>query len=344
MRKAELYIELENQKIKCNLCNHYCILADGETGKCSVRRNIDGTLFTLSYGKASGLAIDPIEKKPFYHFYPKSRVLSFGTPGCNFTCKNCQNFHLSQVVKDLGDSALEIQDTPIETIVKFAKKAKVDAVAYTYSEPTIFFEYAKDVITAFKQDNEAKNMKHIFISNGFMSQEAINDILENNLLDAINIDLKFINNALYKKITDGSLRPVLKSIKAFFESKVHVELINLIIPGLNDDSSSIRKLIDNVLGISDEIPIHFSRFYPAYKLKKESMTSEEVMISAYELAKSEGIKYPYLGNIHVPNTQNTYCPKCNNLLITRSNNNFSESLIVRNKCIYCGHKLYLKQQ
>jgi pyruvate formate lyase activating enzyme len=343
MNIAVLYKELENKVVQCFLCNHYCEINSGSTGKCAVRKNIDGKLFSLSYGKASGIAIDPIEKKPFYNFYPNSKVLSFGTPGCNFTCKNCQNHNLSQLVKEFGEEALQIQSTPIETILNFAKKSKVDAIAYTYSEPIIFYEYAKDIILRTKEDIATSHLKHLFISNGYMSSEAVEDILNNKLLDAINIDLKFITNTIYKKITDGSLRPVLKNIKKFYEAGVHIEIVNLLIPSLNDDDISIRKLIDSLLRISDEIPIHFSRFYPAFKMKKDSVTSEERMLYAYNTAKTMGIKYPYIGNMLTQSYQNTYCPKCNNLLIARNNNQFIESLIVRNTCIYCGYNLYLKQ-
>lgn len=321
-REALLWKSIPGQKVVCNLCNHYCLIDDGKLGHCQVRLNKEGKLFTLNYGLTSGLAIDPIEKKPFFHFKPGTNVISFGAPGCNFRCLNCQNWDLSQAPRLAGSS---LDHRPLFSgfveilpgkIVDVAIAKACDGYAYTYSEPTIFFEYALDTIREAKVRHQ--NAYHVFVSNGYFSKQLFELIVKENLLDAIRIDLKFIKDEKYREVTSGSIKPVLANIKAVWESGIHTEVINLIIPSYNDSIDEIRELVIAVKQISPKIPLHFSAFHPDYKLSHIEPTSVEVLLNAKKIAEDEGMEYVYIGNVMMRGVEDTYCPKCRKLLIERN--------------------------
>ena len=223
---AILYEKSRNgdKSVQCNLCSHYCTIKDSNVGTCLLRKNVEGELFTMTWGRTEGLAVDPIEKKPFYHFKPASKVLSFGTPGCNFRCMNCQNWQLSQAVKNYSDSSLKMNLLKPEHIAEYASIYKIDGISYTYSEPTIFFEYARDTIHACRKLKKTENIFHVFVSNGYFTKETLELINKENLLQAINIDLKFMNDNKYKTISGGKLQPVLDSIKRVFDLRNQVHL------------------------------------------------------------------------------------------------------------------------
>ncbi|OGU12657.1 MAG: AmmeMemoRadiSam system radical SAM enzyme [Ignavibacteria bacterium GWB2_35_12] len=319
---AILYDRLNDEKnsVLCRLCSHYCEIKDGNIGICLLRKNIGGELFTMTWGRTEGLAIDPIEKKPFYHYKPGTKVLSFGTPGCNFRCMNCQNWQLSQAVKYYSDISLATKVFLPESIAEYAAIQKVDGISYTYSEPTIFLEYARDTILECRKNKKTESLFHVFVSNGYFTKEAVELIDRENLLSAINIDLKFMDNQKYKKICGGTLEPVLDSIKRIYDlrDKIHLEIINLVIPGENDTDEDIEKLSDFIVSVSPDIPLHFSRFYPHYKLSNKPQTDLNTLIKAKEIAHNKGIKYIYIGNTTIPCAEDTHCPKCNELLIARS--------------------------
>jgi len=342
LQQAILYEKHDENIVKCLLCSHYCEIKPGQVGTCLLRKNIDGELFTYSYGASTGFAIDPIEKKPFYHFKPGSKVLSFGTPGCNFKCLNCQNWQMSHAKKDdilrqahvlrqaqddilrqaQDDNAIEnlhIEYSP-SFIADLAIEQGVDGIAYTYSEPTIFFEYARDTILECRKKYPNVDLFHLFISNGFMSKETIDLIAKENLISAINIDLKFMNDKKYRKICNSSLQPVLDNIKRFqdLSDSIHMEIINLVIPEENDSVDDINALVDFIVSVNPEIPLHFSRFHPSNKMTDKPATDLNTLLKAKEIAESKGLKYVYIGNTNLPGVENTYCPNCKKLLIERS--------------------------
>ena len=331
MHSAILYKKLDNGDVQCLLCAHYCKIDNGNSGTCKLRINRNGKLNTLTWGAAEAVAIDPIEKKPFFHFKPKSRVLSFGTPGCNFSCDNCQNNILSQAVRDklirLDEIDISLECPVIsskllfpEDIVDLASENGVDGIAYTYSEPTIFFEYVRDTVLSSRKNPKTKDLFHVFVSNGYFSKEMLDLVIKENLLQAINIDLKFINNKQYDKICEARLQPVLDSIQRIWNvrDKIHLEIINLVIPDENDSEEDIKALCEFISSVSNEIPLHFSRFYPNYKMQNKASTSMDTLINAREIAKKAGLKYIYIGNTNLEDAEDTLCPNCKFLLIRRN--------------------------
>ena len=347
LHKAQLWTS-KGDRIYCNLCNHYCEIKEGKKGTCYLRVNLEGELYTLTWGKTKGLAIDPIEKKPFFHFKPGSRVLSFGTPGCNFRCMNCQNSTLSQAVKNFGMNLLDIEILPPEEIVGFAKNNNVDGIAYTYSEPTIFFEYARDTILAARENPGTKDFFHVFISNGYFTKEMFDIIKKEKLLDAINIDLKFMDEERYYKIAGGHLQPVLDNIKRIAdEPGIHLEVINLVIPGENDTMEEVEKTVEFLKSISPDIPMHFSRFYPQHRMADREATSVDFLISARKRAMEMGLSHVFLGNTRIPDAEDTNCPNCNELLISRSIYGINKNVFEgseppkEQKCPACGHPVNL---
>ncbi|MCX8163178.1 MAG: AmmeMemoRadiSam system radical SAM enzyme [Candidatus Micrarchaeota archaeon] len=332
-----------NNLLRCRLCSHYCVIAPGKEGLCLVRKNIDGKLYSLNWAKAVSLNIDPIEKKPFFHFKPGTRVLSFGTPGCNFRCLNCQNWDLSQGVREHGKTALDIiEDIEPKEIVKIAIEYKADGFAYTYSEPTIFFEYAYDTIVQARKNKLSAAKFHTFVSNGYFSKELLDFIIEQKLLEAIRIDLKFIEDEKYYRVCGGRLKPVLENIKKVYKSGIHLELINLVIPKENDQEFEIEKLAKTVYEISPEIPLHFSRFFPYYKLADREPTPLKTLEKAKKIALEIGLKYVYIGNTSLEGAEDTYCPECNLLLIKRNRFFIEKNVFEKTKepiCPNCSYKI-----
>ncbi len=307
-KKTKYYEKLENKKVICKLCPHECELSDGQTGLCNARQNENGELVSLSYGKIVAIHIDPIEKKPLYHFKPGSQTFSIGTAGCNLHCKNCQNSGISQK----SPNELEFTEASPEQIVNSAIENGCNSISYTYTEPTIFYEF---MLETAKLAHE-KGLKNIIVSNGYINEEPLLELIP--YIDAANIDLKCFNDSIYRKITTAHLQPVLNTLKTLKDNGIWLEITNLVIPGYTDDLKIIKEmcewLVDN--GFED-VPLHFSRFHPSYKMHDVPSTSIETLDKAYEIAKSKGINYVYLGNLRTEKT-NTYCPYCGAIIIERS--------------------------
>ena len=316
MKKALLYQKLKNKNVRCNVCNHRCVIAPGKTGICGIRRNLDGTLYLLAYGK--GFAhIDPMEKKPLYHFYPGKLIYSIGTIGCNFRCLFCQNYDIAQITHyaDAEKILEHLEDLPPERIIENAKRRGIEFIAYTYNEPTVYFEYTYDTAKLAKKEG----FKNVYVSNGFMTKDMLDKLIP--YLDAINVDIKSFSEEFYLKIVGGRLKPVLENVKYLWEKNVWVEVTTLVIPGHNDSEKELTQIAEFVKSVSPDLPWHISRFFPAYKMLDTPPTPIETLIKAYEIGKKVGLNYVYIGNI--PPTEdlikynNTYCPKCGNLLIER---------------------------
>ncbi len=319
-REAELYKCIgaaKDKLVQCQLCAHFCAIPEGSAGKCLVRENIGGKLYSLNWGKPANFAMDPIEKKPFFHFKPGTQVLSFGTPGCNFRCLNCQNWDLSQAVRENGENALDLPIYTPKQVAGMAAMNKADGIAYTYSEPTIFFEYAHDIVKETRAISP--DLFHVFVSNGYFSRYMLDIVEKEKMLSAIRIDLKFVKEDKYMEVCGGHLKPVLDSIERVnaLRPDIMLEVIALVIPTLNDSEDDIRDLCKKIAKISPEIPIHFSRFYPQYRLSNLSPTDEKTLLLARSIAKEEGMDYAYIGNTGLQDVENTLCPECGFELIKR---------------------------
>jgi len=328
MVEAMLYEKLPAEKVKCNLCPHRCVIQNAKKGICRIRENIGGELFAINYGKLIAQHVDPIEKKPLFHFYPGSTTYSIATAGCNFKCEFCQNYDISQLPvrmnKIIGQNSF-----PEETLVQ-AIQLGCESISYTYTEPTIFFEYAYDVA----QLAHANNIKNVFVTNGFITSEALQTIAPN--LDAANVDLKSFSDDFYKKICKAKLQPVLETIKLLNQLGIWMEVTTLVIPGFNDTEQEFHSIAEFILSISREIPWHISAFYPAYKLKYLSPTPLEVLNRAREIGLKTGLHYVYLGNVTNHGNADTKCPDCGQILIERTNFGIIKNNIRDGSCQYCG--------
>lgn len=335
MKESYLYKKLKNNIVQCRTCAHYCTLTPGQRGKCGVRENIDGKLYALNYGKLIAIHIDPIEKKPFYHFLPASQSLSIATVGCNFSCLNCQNWEISQAFK--GAKEIPGEKVSPERIVEIAIENKVESISYTYTEPTIFLEYALDTMKLAKK----AGLKNNFVSNGFMSEESAKLVIP--YLDAINIDIKGFTEDFYQKICGGRLKPVLETAKLMKKNGVWVEITTLVIPTLNDDEKTFEEIAKWIFeNLGSETPWHVSQFCGAisWKLQHIPDTPVETLEKAIEIGKKVGLKYVYIGNIPGHKAENTYCPKCGELAINRVNY-FVHRYDKNGKCPKCGENLNL---
>jgi pyruvate formate lyase activating enzyme len=296
--------------VECLLCPHKCRLGDYEKGICRVRINLEGKLSTLVWGRVAALNIDPVEKKPLFHFLPASRALSVATVGCNLSCKFCQNYELSQRNPEDEGSA-DWDYIPPEKLVELAVKRQVKSIAYTYSEPTIFYEYTRHSSAL----AGAQGIRNIMVTAGYIEREPLAKLLE--VSHAFNTDLKALDDGYYRDICGGTLQPVLDGITQTHQSPVWLELTNLLVPTLNDDPAWIRNLVRWVLAnVGADVPLHFSRFFPCYRLENLPPTPASTLDAAWKIAREEGLHYAYVGNIdHEGN--HTYCPRCGTLLIRR---------------------------
>ena len=322
---------LTNGKIQCTLCPRQCILKNGQRGFCHVRRNINGNISLETYGYNTGLAIDPIEKKPLYQFYPTSRILSFGTLGCNMGCQFCQNW---QTTKNKSDCTQCNKSSP-EEIVQIAQNYNCKSVAFTYNEPVIFFEYAIDTAKLCHENG----IKTVAVTSGFINPEPAVEFF--NSMDAANIDLKGFSENFYKKNCLAKLQPILDTIKyACNKTDCHIELTTLLIEGENDSEKDLTAecqwIIDN---IGDCVPLHFSAFFPNYKMRQTNSTSFNTLIKAYNIAHSAGIKYVYTGNLTNQETSSTYCKNCGQPIIIRNGYKLLQyNLTLGGNCTFCGTK------
>jgi len=288
MKEAMYYSKLKNKIVQCNLCPKKCVVKEGDYGNCNARRNIEGTLYSVVYARPVAIAIDPIEKKPFYNFMKGEPVFSIGTTGCNLHCKFCQNYTTSQVKSE----EVDVINVKPEKIIQETIKSRCKIIAYTYNEPIIFYEYMLDIAKLAKK----KGIKNVIVSNGFINQEPLKELLK--YIDAANIDLKSFDTNFYKKHCDAWLEPVLETLKTIAKSKTHLEITNLVIDRLNDDTDKIDgvcKWIKNNLG--NDIPLHFSAAYPCYKMMDVISTPKETLLKAKKIAEKNKLKYVYLGNI-----------------------------------------------
>lgn len=329
-KQALLWEKLEKNRVRCYLCTHECRIADSSYGICAVRQNIGGSLYTLFYGEAIAARADPIEKKPLYHFLPGSRSYSIATVGCNFQCSFCQNWQISQITKPEVSTPMGISLMP-EKVVQEAKKHDCKSISYTYTEPTIFFEYAYDTARLAKE----QGIRNIFITNGYMTKQAL-DII-GPYLDAANVDLKSFKDSYYRNVCKATLKPVLDSISHLYELDIWVEITTLIIPGENDSTSELAEIAGFIAQVSEDIPWHISRFHPEYKFNGSQPTPLETMEMAREIGMERGLHYVYLGNI--PEASDTYCPYCGHMMINRSHVGCIESKLVGGKCPACGHEI-----
>ena len=329
-KEAKFWKKLKDNKIQCNLCNHKCIIDKDKFGICNVRKNEEGKLFTMIYNSCSSIAIDPIEKKPFFHFYPGSSVLSLGSVGCNLKCDHCQNYGISTA--DINYSNL--QEIYPQKVIDLALERGCAGIAWTYNEPSIWHEYAYDTAKIAKKSD----LYTVYVSNGFISEEPLKEL--SSVIDAMNIDVKAFNDNFYKRYCKARLEPVLNTCLLAKEMGMHIELTYLIIPTLNDSDEEISnfcKWVVDKLGV--EVCIHFSRFHPDYKMKNLKITPMETMLKAYNIAKNNGVLYTYLGNVPSGSYENTLCPKCGNICIERYGYSIILSGLKSNKCSKCGFEL-----
>jgi len=317
----KFYKKLDNDKIECLLCNHYCKLDKNQVGICGVNKNVGDKIECLVYGYPAALNIDPVEKKPLYHFLPKTKTLSLGTVGCNFRCSFCQNHSISQE-KNINKSNYFSPQNLVEITIK----NNCNSISYTYNEPTIFFPYIKDIATQAKK----RGLKNIMVTNGFESDEVINEM--KGLIDAANVDLKSFNAKYYKKELGGKLEIIKENLKKFIKNGIWIEITTLVIPGINDsieELNNIAKFIANELG--NFVPWHISAFHPDYKMLNRPRTSYKILKKAFDIGKEAGLKYVYIGNILVDD--DTICPNCNNIILRRVG--FKTVIDNRKNYMYC---------
>lgn len=325
MKIALFFEKIEDNRVHCFLCAHQCRINEGKFGVCGVRQNIKGELYSLSYGRLIAANIDPIEKKPLYHFLPGTLSYSIATLGCNFKCGFCQNWQISQE-KDLslnkGREAASLE------IVNSAADNRCKSISYTYTEPTIFFEYALEIAKAAK----AKGLRNVFVTNGYMAKEAILEIKP--YLDAANIDLKAFSDDFYRKACGGRLGPVLDSIRFMHELGIWIEITTLIVPGLNDSREELEGIAAFIYNVDKKIPWHISRFHPDYKMLDNASTPPETLELAKKIGEARGLRYVYIGN--VSQEENTFCYNCKKPVIKRFVFDLRENNLEGNRCKYCN--------
>jgi pyruvate formate lyase activating enzyme len=326
-KEAMLYEKLDNKRVHCYLCSHECKIKNARVGICGVRQNTEGILHTLIYAQAIAANIDPIEKKPLYHFLPGSSSYSIATIGCNFRCGFCQNWQISQVSKRNRDLLSGFELVP-EQVVEEAKKHDCLSISYTYTEPTIFFEYAYDTARLAKK----AGLSNVFVTNGFMTRQALDTIKP--YLDAANVDLKSYSEAYYKNNCKARLQPVLDSIAYMKQLNIWVEVTTLVIPDQNDSEEELNQIASFVAKLDKDIPWHISRFHPDYQFTNHTPTPIETLRRAREIGKKHGLRYVYLGN--VIEGSETHCYKCNRLLIKRAYMGIDKNYIQNGRCPSCG--------
>jgi pyruvate formate lyase activating enzyme len=331
MKEALYYDRLGgNRGISCRLCPRACVIAAGDTGFCRARKHVNGKLVSLGYGAPCAVHIDPIEKKPFFHVVPKTLSYSIASAGCNLRCRFCQNWQISQV------SPLETVNESLspERVVDKAGERGCRSIAYTYTEPTNFYEYMFDTAKAAK----ARGMLNVSHSNGYINEEPLKALCA--YMDAVNIDLKGFSSAFYRKLCEAELEPVLNTIVTLKRSGVWVEITNLLIPGHNDDSAMIADMCRWVVKeVGADVPVHFSRFFPMYRMTNVQPTPISTLERARDVALKAGLKYAYVGNVPGHAGEHTYCPTCTKLLIRRTGYNILETHLKNGQCRYCGAKI-----
>jgi pyruvate formate lyase activating enzyme len=325
--EARYYRKLEDREIECLLCPRECRLGDKERGYCGVRENIGGTYYTLVYGKPCSLNVDPIEKKPFFHFLPGTTAFSLATAGCNVNCKFCQNWDISQVRPEQVDN----YDLSPEQVALQAERYGCASIAYTYSEPVIFFEYMHDAARAAR----GRGLRNAVVTGGYINPAPLSDLI--GVVDAIKVDLKAFSQDFYTEYVRGKLQPVLDAIKAIGRSRVWLEVVYLVIPSLNDSPTEIRNTARWMKQeVGDHVPLHFSRFHPMYLMKNLPPTPVATLEAARETALDEGLKFVYVGNVPGHQGENTYCPGCGRVVIRRVGYAVEKVELKKGRCGACG--------
>ncbi len=325
--EARFYRKLPQRKIECTLCPRRCVIDDLERGYCGVRENQGGTYYTLVYGKACSANIDPIEKKPLFHYLPGAKAFSIATVGCNVMCKFCQNWEISQANVD----EVKAFDLPPQQVAAVAAQRRCEVIAYTYTEPVVFYEYMYDCAAAGRR----AGVRSVMISNGYINPEPMRELCR--VLDAVKIDLKAFNNRFYKELVSGELQPVLDTLVLLKKEKMWTEIVYLVIPGKNDDPGELREMcgwIKSELGA--DTPVHFSRFHPQYRLTNVPATPPEVLRRARQIGLQSGLRYVYTGNIPGDEGENTYCPRCGKVVIRRFGFSVLERTLKNGACASCG--------
>ncbi len=329
IREAKYYEKLAEKKIKCQLCPHECRVADLERGTCGVRENRAGTYYTLVYGNPCSAHIDPIEKKPLFHYYPASDALSIATAGCNFVCRFCQNWEISQ---KRPEQVKSVEFFP-ESIIQMAKARGCKTVAHTYTEPVIFFEYMLECALLGKKSG----VPNVMISNGYIKEKPMRELCK--YLGAVKIDLKAFTEKFYKEMCSGTLRPVLDTLLVLKDERVWFEIVVLIIPTLNDSQQELDAMTRWIVKeLGADVPLHFSRYYPTFMLKNIPPTPPQTLHRARKIAMNNGIKFAYVGNL-LSDAENTYCPNCGKLLIERLGYNTDRVGLTANRCKYCSQAI-----
>ena len=327
MEKATLFTTLSERRIRCDTCAHHCLLASEETGTCGVMQNRKGVLYSLNYGRCAAMHADPIEKKPFFHFSPGKRAFSVAAAGCNMSCLHCQNWELSQ--SPAGRGRIYGDPMSAEALVERARRAHCDIVAYTYSEPAVFLDYAR-AIAAKARDHALKN---VFVTNGFWSEQGLEKI--GPLMDGANVDLKFFTDRHYRDVCGARLKPVLKTIERMKELGIWLEVTTLVIPGLNDEEDQLRGIAEYIAGIDPDIAWHVSRFHPSFRMQDRLPTPVSSIMRAREIGFESGLRFVYTGNLPGEEGESTFCPFCGALLIRRFGYTIQENRLEQGKCPDC---------
>ncbi|KYK38960.1 MAG: AmmeMemoRadiSam system radical SAM enzyme [Theionarchaea archaeon] len=325
MKEARFYEKLDDKKVRCHLCPHECMIADGRRGMCRVRENQEGTLYSIIYEQLTSQGVDPIEKKPLYHFHPGSHAYSIGTIGCNLTCDFCQNWEISQ-------GNVPTYHVPSQEIVALARRYRCRSIAYTYNEPSIWYEFVYDTAVLARKEG----ICNVLVTNGYIQEEPLRELLD--VVDALNIDVKAFTDQFYKELCHGSLEPVLKAVE-IAKNHAWVELTTLLIPGKNDGEEEIRQLVDWVASVGTETPLHFSRYFPHHHLRVPS-TPVETLERARSIAL-EKLRYVYIGNVWGHEGDNTYCYNCGQPVIVRRGFSASPEGLQDTKCENCGAEIDL---
>ncbi len=331
LKLADWWKTLPNGKILCTLCPRYCTIGEGQKGFCFIRENIGGKLYSTGYGRPTGFAIDPIEKKPLNHFLPGTSILSFGTAGCNLGCKFCQNWTMS---KAKLDETYSVKASP-EDVVRLAKKYGTPSIAYTYNDPTIFGEYVIDISKLAREEG----IKSVMVTAGYIDKDARKDVYK--YIDAANVDLKAFTEEFYRKLTLSHLNDVLDTLVWLKnDTDVWIEITTLLIPGENDSPDEIKEMVNWILqNLGDEVPLHFTAFHPDFKMRDKPPTPPSTLTMARNIALKEGLKYCYVGNVHNVEGQTTFCPNCGEPLIVRDWHSVRLNKLENGKCYKCGTEI-----
>ena len=331
MKEAMLYTPLEEGRVKCSLCSHRCTISPSRRGICGVRENRGGKLYSLVYGKAISMNVDPIEKKPIFHLCPGSSSFSIATAGCNFRCLQCQNHEISQMPVD--EDRIRGSEVSPSKIVSSAKEYRCRSISYTYTEPTIYFEYAYEIAVLASQEG----IKNIFVTNGYMTEETLRTIQP--YLEAANVDLKSYRKKFYQEVCGASLEPVLENLKLMKQMGIWVEITTLVIPSLNDSDKELEEIAQFIVSLGSEVPWHISAFYPTYKMTHLPRTPASVLHRAREIGMGAGLRYVYCGNIPGEEGEDTFCPHCGRRVIERVGFRVVKNEVVNGECHHCHEKI-----